>query len=47
MTMEDVEVRGVGDDMEIDATYEVRKPLLFNIDVVLKFDNMIVKVKPS
>jgi hypothetical protein len=47
MSMEDVEVRGTGDDMEIDANYEVRKPLLFNIDVVLKFDNMIVKVKPS
>ncbi len=47
MSMEDVEVRGTGEDMEIDANYEVRKPLLFNIDVVLKFDNMIVKVKPS
>jgi hypothetical protein len=47
MSMEDVEVRGTGDDMEIDANYEVRKPLLFNIDVVLKFEDMIVKVKPS
>ncbi len=47
MSMEDVEVRGIGEDMEIDANYEVRKPLLFNIDVVVKFDNMIVKIKPS
>jgi hypothetical protein len=47
MSMEDVEVRGTGEDMEIDANYEVRKPLLFNIDVVVKFENMIVKIKPS
>ena len=47
MSMKDVEVRGVGEDMEIDANYEVRKPLLFNIDVVVKFDDMIVKINPS
>lgn len=47
MNMEDVEVRGIGEDMEIDANYEVRKPLLFNIDVVVKFEDMIVKVNPS
>jgi len=44
MTMADVEVRGQGDDMVIDAIYEVRKPLMFNIDVVVKFDDMIVGV---
>ncbi len=47
MNMEDVEVRGIGEDMEIDANYEVRKPLLFNIDVVVKFEDLIVKVNPS
>jgi hypothetical protein len=44
MTMDDVEVRGQGEDLEIDANYEVRKPLLFNIDVMVKFDNMTMKV---
>ena len=44
MTMADVEVSGQGDDMVIDAAYEVRKPLMFNIDVVVKFDDMIVEV---
>lgn len=47
MSMQDVEVRGTGEEMEIDANYEVRKPLLFNIDVVVKFDDMIVKINPS
>ena len=47
MSMKDVEVRGTGEEMEIDANYEVRKPLLFNIDVVVKFDDMIVKINPS
>ena len=47
MSMRDVEVRGTGEEMEIDANYEVRKPLLFNIDVVVKFDDMIVKINPS
>ena len=44
MTLADVEVSGQGDDMVIDAAYEVRKPLMFNIDVVVKFDDMIVEV---
>ncbi len=47
MTLGDVEVSGQGEDMVIDATYEVRKPLMFNIDVVIKFDDMIVEVKNS
>ncbi len=45
MTMADVEVSGRGEDTVIDATYEVRKHLLFNIDVVVTFDDMIVELK--
>jgi hypothetical protein len=44
MSMADVEISGQGEDMIIDATYEVRKPLMLNIDVVLKFDDMIVAI---
>lgn len=47
VTMADVVVVGKGENMEIDASYEVQKPLLFNIDVVVKFDDMIVPVKES
>ena len=46
MTMADVEISGRGEDMVIDAAYEVRKPLMFNIDVVLKFEDMIVAINP-
>ena len=45
MTMADVEVRGQGEDIVIDARYEMRKPLLFNIDVVVKFEDMIAELK--
>jgi hypothetical protein len=44
MTMADVEVSGQGEDMIIDAAYEVRKPLMFNIDVVLKFEDLIIAI---
>lgn len=44
MSMADVEISGRGEDMIIDANYEVRKPLMLNIDVVLKFDDMIVAI---
>lgn len=47
MTLADVEISGQGEDMVIDATYEVRKPLMFNIDVVIKFEDMIAEVKNS
>lgn len=42
LSMADIAVSGQGDSLFIDANYEVRRPLLFNIDVVVKFEDMIV-----
>jgi hypothetical protein len=47
MSMADVEVSGQGQQYAIDANYEVRKPLLFNVDVVVNFDDMVVEIDGS
>ena len=45
LTLDEVVIEGKGEDMLIDATYAVQKHLLFNIDVVVKFEDMIVELK--
>ncbi|HUH37410.1 MAG TPA: DUF4845 domain-containing protein [Spongiibacteraceae bacterium] len=40
----DVKIAQKKGQMIIDATYEVRKPLIMNIDVVVKFDDLVFEV---
>lgn len=47
MTMKDVLVSGTQGNFTIDANYEVRKRLFFNLDVVVVFDNMVVTLQTS
>lgn len=44
MTPRDIKVNRQDGKMILDATYEKRVPLMFNIDVVVKFDTMIYEL---
>ena len=47
MSMKDVVIKHTARGIEIDANYEVRKHLLFNLDVVVAFDDMIVNTQSA
>lgn len=42
--LEDVVIEEQGDHYRIDANYEYRTPFIGNVDVVLKFDNLIFEL---
>ena len=45
ITAKDIQFEGVKGDYHSDASYEVRVPFLYNIDVVLKFNDGISETK--
>lgn len=47
LDMKEVVIKHAGRGIEIDANYEVRKHLMFNLDFVVAFDDMIVNTQSS
>lgn len=47
INVRDIEIKRVKGATHIDASYEQREPLLFNIDIVVKFDELKYEVTSS
>jgi hypothetical protein len=47
ITMQDVQLESSRGLVTIDANYEVRKRLFFNLDVVVVFDDMVISVQTA